>query len=93
MRAYIMATAAALLILPNCAVASQAITDFSGQRFEIGPGGVRIGPERREPEGFRRERGGGRGELCAELRAACLNADRLGERGAGNCQRYRRTCR
>jgi hypothetical protein len=27
------------------------------------------------------------------LRAACLNKERLGERGEGNCRRYRQTCR
>src|SRR5258708_878508 len=28
-----------------------------------------------------------------EPRAACLNKDRLGEQGEGNCRRYRQTCR
>ena len=39
-----------------------------------------------------RGRGGGRGQ-CDELRAACLNKDRLGEQGEGNCRRYREMCR
>jgi hypothetical protein len=30
---------------------------------------------------------------CDELRRACLNKDKLGERGEGNCQRYRAQCR
>src|SRR5829696_5806738 len=50
-----------------------------GQTFEIGPGGVRIG-------------GGGGGGHCEELRRACEMKDRLGERGEGNCRRYRETC-
>jgi hypothetical protein len=29
---------------------------------------------------------------CAELRAACEQKDRLGERGEGNCRRYRENC-
>lgn len=34
-----------------------------------------------------------RRESCAELRAACLNKERLGEVGEGNCRRYRQMCR
>ena len=30
---------------------------------------------------------------CEELRRACLNKEKLGERGEGNCQRYRSECR
>ena len=92
MRKYTIATAVALLILPGSVLASEPTTDFSAQRFEVGPGGVRIGPER-GLEDFRGRSDRGRGGLCAELRSACLNADRLGERGAGNCRRYRNTCR
>lgn len=29
---------------------------------------------------------------CDELRRACLNKDKLGERGEGNCARYRSQC-
>lgn len=47
--------------------------------LQIGPGGVRV------------DDGRGRGE-CGELRAACENKGRLGERGEGNCRRYRETC-
>lgn len=54
------------------------ISAFS-QSFEIGPGGVR---------GYDR-RGGGQ---CEQLRLACENKDALGERGEGNCRRYRETC-
>jgi hypothetical protein len=54
--------------------------------IQIGPGGVRV-----EDERDRRARR--RGGMCEELRAACLNKDRLGEQGEGNCRRYRRTCR
>jgi len=32
------------------------------------------------------------GGQCDELRRACENKDRLGERGEGNCRRYRETC-
>jgi hypothetical protein len=31
--------------------------------------------------------------VCAELREACLHKGELGERGEGNCRRYRQTCR
>ena len=31
--------------------------------------------------------------VCGELRVACLNKDKLGEQGEGNCRRYRETCR
>ena len=30
---------------------------------------------------------------CDELRRACLNKNRMGEKGEGNCQRYRTECR
>jgi len=32
------------------------------------------------------------GGQCEQLRLACENKDRLGERGEGNCRRYRETC-
>ena len=69
------------------------------QSVEIGPGGVRVNPdrprvyeerrydERRYDEDRPRYSRRGRG-LCAELRAACED----GERGQGNCRRYRETC-
>ena len=53
----------------------------SSQSIEFGPGGIRFGDGR------------GRGPDCAELRNACLNKDRLGEQGEGNCRRYRNLCR
>jgi hypothetical protein len=58
-----------------------APTLATAQTFEIGPGGVRIGEGRR-----------GGGGQCEQLRLACENKDRLGERGEGNCRRYRETC-
>ena len=30
---------------------------------------------------------------CDELRRACLNKDKLGEKGEGNCQKYRTECK
>lgn len=30
---------------------------------------------------------------CAELRKACMHKGELGERGEGNCARYRQMCR
>ena len=86
-----VAAAGLLACAPHFASAGAAASDISAQRFEVGPGGVRIGPDRRPEEGRGEVRG--RGGLCAELRAACLNRDRLGEQGEGNCRRYRRTCR
>jgi hypothetical protein len=89
----------AILVAPRPAVS---------QGFEIGPGGVRVyghcdelrrscergeGGCRRYREDCQRSFRGGGGDGCAELRAACLNKDRLGEQGEGNCRRYRETCR
>ncbi|ACL58181.1 hypothetical protein [Methylobacterium nodulans] len=54
------------------------ISAFS-QGIEIGPGGIGFG-------------GGRRGGDCEQLRRACLNKDALGERGEGNCRRYREAC-
>jgi hypothetical protein len=54
--------------------------------IQIGPGGVRVEDERDR-------RGRRRMGMCEELREACLNKDRLGEQGEGNCRRYRQTCR
>jgi hypothetical protein len=51
------------------------------QSIEVGPGGVRVYDGR--------GRGGGE---CEQLRRACENKDMLGERGEGNCRRYRETC-
>src|SRR6266478_3825634 len=53
------------------------ISAFS-QSIEVGPGGVRVYD--------------GRGGQCEQLRRACENKDMLGERGEGNCRRYRETC-
>jgi hypothetical protein len=65
-------------LLPSSAQAQPSI--------QIGPGGVRVEDERDR-------RGRRRMGVCEELRAACLNKDRLGEQGEGNCRRYRQTCR
>jgi hypothetical protein len=50
------------------------MTDVSSQGVgvEVGPGGVRVGPTDRRVR---------RGPDCRELRAACLNKERLGEQG------------
>jgi hypothetical protein len=52
------------------------------QSIRIGPDGVRVDDGR----------SGRRGGQCEDLRLACENRDRLGERGEGNCRRYRETC-
>ena len=54
----------------------------SAQTFEIGPGGFR----------YSESRSGAGSQQCEELRLACENKDALGERGEGNCRRYRNTC-
>ena len=54
----------------------------SAQYIEFGPGGLRVDDGR-----------GRRGPDCETLRNACLNKDRLGEQGEGNCRRYRNLCR
>ena len=42
---------------------------------------------------YARPRGQGAHRMCEELREACLQKERLGERGEGNCRRYREACR
>jgi hypothetical protein len=88
-----LAAAAAFLVLPAVALAAPPLTDLSSQSVgvEVGPGGVRVGPTHNR---WRSERATvRRGPDCRELRAACLNKERLGEQGEGNCRRYRRLCR
>lgn len=43
-------------------------------------------------EGWREGRSVSRGR-CETLRRACLFKEELGERGMGNCRRYREVCR
>jgi hypothetical protein len=92
MRAFAFAIAAGVFFaLPLPASATPLSIDLSSQSIEVGPGGVRVGHDRYGSRRRDREpRGGGR---CAELRRACLNKDRLGEQGEGNCRRYRAQCR
>ena len=74
----------AIAIAALAAVSVYSVPAIS-QSLQIGPGGVRVDDGRRQ---VRRDR-----DVCGELRAACLNKDRLGEQGEGNCRTYRRTCR
>jgi hypothetical protein len=67
-----------LIAAAAAAFFSFPVSGFS-QSVQFGPGGVRIDDGR----------GGGR---CEQLRLACENKDALGERGEGNCRRYRETC-
>jgi hypothetical protein len=68
-------------VIATVALLAIPVSAFS-QSVEIGPGGVRV-------EDGRTRRGGGQ---CEQLRLACENKDRLGERGEGNCRTYRETC-
>ena len=69
-------------------------TSVSSQSIQVGPGGVRVDDGRDDRYRDRDRRGRqARGDVCDELRAACLNKDRLGEQGEGNCRRYRQTCK
>jgi hypothetical protein len=72
------------LLLSLTATAALFMFPIQGfaQSVEIGPGGVRV-------DDGRVRRGGGQ---CEQLRLACENKDRLGERGEGNCRTYRETC-
>jgi hypothetical protein len=72
------------LVLSLAATAALFVFPIAGfsQSVEIGPGGVRVDDGRARP-------GGGQ---CEQLRLACENKDRLGERGEGNCRTYRETC-
>ena len=87
----IMVASSALAILPATGFSASPNTDLSSQGvgIEVGPGGVRVDEHRRWES--RRERSGR--ASCRELRAACVNKERLGEQGEGNCRRYRRLCR
>lgn len=88
MKNFILAAMAllAVSILPNAAIS---------QSIEVGPGGVRVYDGRPQYETRPRAyevRPQGRGGQCEELRRACEAKDALGERGEGNCRRYRETC-
>ena len=69
----------AFAVAAAAAIILVPISAFS-QSVQIGPGGVRI------------DDGRGRGGQCEQLRLACENKGALGERGEGNCRRYRETC-
>ena len=62
------------------------------QSLELGPGGVRVYPDGGRPRVYEERRGyddrRDDRRVCARLREAC----EFGERGEGNCRRYRRTC-
>lgn len=86
------AVLAAFLALPGTVYA---------QGFYVGPGGVGFDDGRprrgyddaRPRRGYYEERrGGGRREMCRELRRACMYKEELGEQGGGNCRRYRNAC-
>jgi hypothetical protein len=87
MRAYVLVILTAVFfVLPTSA--------FSQMDFEVGPGGVYVGPRYRHYDdgNYRGDRYGG-GARCRELRQACLHKEELGEQGMGNCRRYRELCR
>jgi hypothetical protein len=56
-------------------------TSAFSEDIHIGPGGVRI---ERDYHGY--------GRRCHRLREACIHKGELGERGEGNCRRYREIC-
>ena len=91
--AILAASTLALMTLPAYAFAASSMTDLSSQGvgIEVGPGGVRVGDTHGRYRSERRSER--RGPDCRALRAACMNKDRLGEQGEGNCRRYRRACR
>ena len=98
MRAFAFAVAiGALFALPLPASAAPLTTDLSSQAIEVGPGGVRVGHDRYDSRRRDERRPVARERLsrgeCADLRRACLNKERLGEQGEGNCRRYRNLCR
>ena len=94
MRVYVLAIlTATLFVLPTAA--------FSQVDFEVGPGGVYVGPRYHRHlddydggghYGHQRGDHNGAGQ-CRELRQACLHKEELGEQGMGNCRRYRELCR
>ena len=62
------------------------------QGFYVGPGGVGFDDGRPRRGYYEERRRSGRGEMCRELRRACMYKRELGEEGGGNCSRYRRNC-
>ena len=84
----ISATAAAMALAVVVSSAGGLIPSSAEAQpsIQIGPGGIRVEDERDR-------RGRRRAGMCEELREACLNKERLGEQGEGNCRRYRQTCR
>ena len=91
--AVVAVTSLAILALPASGLAGSSMTDLSSQGvgIEVGPGGVRVGDTHGRSRSERRSER--RGPDCRALRAACMNKDRLGEQGEGNCRRYRQACR
>ena len=67
---------------------------FDGAFDDERPGARRDGRGDRFDDNFRVNPGRrAESRQCEELRLACENRDRLGERGEGNCRRYREFCR
>jgi hypothetical protein len=91
--AIVAASALAITMLPASAFAASSMTDLSSQGvgIEVGPGGMRVGDTHGRYRSERRSER--RGPDCRSLRLACMNKDRLGEQGEGNCRRYRQACR
>lgn len=72
-----------ILAIASIALVTLSIAPFSAPASAQGYG---------RGEGWRQGRSAYRGE-CQMLRRACLFKEELGERGMGNCRRYREVCR
>lgn len=101
MKKALLATAFALSVLIPGASSAASVSEVSSQSVYVGPGGVgvevhdRYRSERRRAREYGRdryERRGGGDRTCARLRRACEFKGERGERGEGNCRRYRQVC-
>ena len=83
---------AAVICLP--AAFGPTVPDASAQSVYIGPGGVGVDTHGRyrSERRYRYRDGGADGRTCARLRRACEYKGERGQRGEGNCRRYRAVC-
>jgi hypothetical protein len=83
---------AAVLCLP--VTFGPAVQEASAQSVYVGPGGVGVDTHGRyrSERRYRYRDGGSDGRTCARLRRACEFKGERGQRGEGNCRRYRAIC-
>jgi hypothetical protein len=80
----VVATLAAVVAAPGVAMAQYANPYHWSAPYYQSPGA----PAHHD----RHHRGTRDSAMCADLRASCTHKEELGERGQGNCARYRQLC-